>query len=82
VSEERLTSSAPCDGEMLDAAKSLNKVFQKASASSSLLITNLLPIPRNLSAFGYMQFQEHLTADLTRVLLVRGTQDNVMTEFT
>eukprot|EP00397_Hematodinium_sp_SG-2012_P001550 GEMP01001553.1.p1 GENE.GEMP01001553.1~~GEMP01001553.1.p1 ORF type:complete len:787 (+),score=167.42 GEMP01001553.1:882-3242(+) len=82
MDKNRLKSNVPCSDEILNSAKVLNEAIVNQSANAQLVITNLPDVPENESAFGYMQFLEHLTAGLHRVLLVRGTAGEVISAFT
>jgi len=82
LNHQRLTENTPCGEEILNCAKLLNKAMKKQSAKSQLVVTNLPDVPDNESAFGYMQFLEHLTTGLPRALLVRGTATEVISAYT
>jgi len=82
MEENRLKSNTPCSDANLNCAKVLNAAMKKQSANSNLVITNLPDVPENESAFGYMQFIEHLTAELPRCLLIRGNAGEMITAFT
>jgi len=82
LTDDRLESAKVCSEEVLQAAKLLNAKMQQISKDAALMLTNLPDIPVGESAFGYMQFVEHLCAGLPRCLLVRGTAAEVITAFT
>lgn len=82
LSNERLHSQEQCPSEILDCAKTLNKFIQQQSHKSALVVTNLPDVPGDVSALAYMQFIEHLCANVKRVLLVRGSNMEVITAFT
>uniref|UniRef100_A0A7S4LQN6 Uncharacterized protein n=1 Tax=Oxyrrhis marina TaxID=2969 RepID=A0A7S4LQN6_OXYMA len=82
LSDERLTSTKPAVEENLKRVKMLNAAIVKQSGKAQLVITNLPDVPSDETGFGYMQLVEHLTADLERVLLVRGASTEVITAFT
>ena len=74
-------SHRPCSPAVLNAARILNEKIRKMSGSSALIVTNLPDVPSGESALGYMQFIEHLCGRLRRVLLIRGTNTEVITAF-
>lgn len=81
LTEQQLSSTAECPAEILSGAKYLNSAIKKQSHDATLVVTNLPDVPAGNSAFAYMQYIEHLTADLHRVLLVRGTSAEVISAF-
>jgi len=82
MTDQRLKSNTPCTEKTLECAKKLNEAIKKQSGNASMVITNLPDVPEEESAFGYMQFIEHLTAELPRTLLIRGTAGEMITAFT
>jgi len=82
LTNDRLESDRVCSEEVLASAKLLNSKMQQMSKNSALVVTNLPDVPVGESAFGYMQFVEHLCAGLPPVLLVRGTAVEVITAYT
>eukprot|EP00397_Hematodinium_sp_SG-2012_P000654 GEMP01000655.1.p1 GENE.GEMP01000655.1~~GEMP01000655.1.p1 ORF type:complete len:1164 (+),score=229.63 GEMP01000655.1:211-3702(+) len=82
LTEDRLESDQPCSPEILAAAKMLNSRMRQVSKKASLIVTNLPDVPEAESAFGYMQFVEHLCNELPPVMLVRGTAAEVITAYT
>lgn len=82
LTDAQLTSLKPCSERVLAGAKILNEAIRKQSSKAAMVITNLPDIPANESAFAYMQFVETLTAEMERVLLVRGTSAEVISVFT
>ena len=82
LDDERMMSLKQCNKNLLSIAKSINNHIRNKSSKSDLVVTNLPDVPKDESAFGYMQFVEHLTSGLERVLLVRGYTEDVITAFT
>ncbi|CAE7477296.1 Slc12a4 [Symbiodinium natans] len=78
----QLTTTSPCSPEELSVVSVLNKVILEESEAADLVCTNLPDMPPSDSALGYCQLVEAMTANMKRVILVRGTSSEVITAFT
>jgi hypothetical protein len=81
-SKDQLHSTRPMSAEQLLIPRGLNQLIVSASKDAELVVTNLPDMSKTESAFGYFQFVAALTKDLPRVVLVRGTNTEVITAFT
>jgi len=78
---DQLTSSRDCNLAEMEVATALNKVMREISSEAELVVTNLPDMNPGQNALGYCQYVEELTKEL-RVILLRGTNTEVITAFT
>lgn len=78
----QLAATSPCSPEELSVVSVLNKVMLEESRGAELVCTNLPDMPPSDSSLGYCQLVEAMTAEMKRVILVRGTSSEVITAFT
>ncbi|CAE7264818.1 SLC12A7 [Symbiodinium sp. KB8] len=78
----QLAATSPCSPDELSVVSTLNKVILEESQEADLVCTNLPDMPPSDSALGYCQLVEAMTANMKRVILVRGTSSEVITAFT
>ena len=55
---------------------------EESADSAALVVVNLPDLPVGETAFGWCELVEVLTENLSRTLLVRGTQAEVITAYT
>lgn len=78
----QLAATSPCSPQELSVVSVLNKVMLEESRGAELVCTNLPDMPPSDSSLGYCQLVEAMTAEMKRVILVRGTSSEVITAFT
>lgn len=69
-------------GDAIDDGVKLNQKILEYSSSSDLVVTVLPDKGLEQSPEEFMQFCENMTQGLKRVILVRGTDDSVVTDYT
>ncbi|CAK0807379.1 unnamed protein product, partial [Prorocentrum cordatum] len=81
-SKDQLASTKPLSAAELLIPRGLNQLIVSASREAELVVTNLPEMSKTESSLGYFQFVASMTKDLPRVVLVRGTNAEVITAFT
>eukprot|EP00930_Biecheleria_cincta_P096598 TRINITY_DN8841_c0_g1_i2.p1 TRINITY_DN8841_c0_g1~~TRINITY_DN8841_c0_g1_i2.p1 ORF type:complete len:1089 (+),score=175.20 TRINITY_DN8841_c0_g1_i2:220-3267(+) len=78
----QMTAQKVCNEDELALVTVLNRLMLEESKDAELVVTNLPDMPPTDSALGYFRLIEALTKDMKRVLLLRGTTNEVITAFT